>query len=352
MNKRKTQELLHQYLERIEAGKLSYKDALRLAKKQDPALYTLLRKALPFYQFQKHATPNQYYKQASKNRLLYKLSGDLEEARKNKPAKSYKKDKLFSFNLKPFLSAAFVAILSFGVLVGGAQAADTAAPGDFLYPIDLWMEQAQITFANSESEKIRLILTFSEERIAEAEKLFRDGDIENGNIALIGYEAKIAMADQILAQLGSEQYPELKALVSAATARNSEVLAGLVADLPPQAQNAVLHAIEASDHLADPNLPTPTVLDTPEDIQVPETAAEETETPVADETDDDDVESTKHSDEVLEEVEEAKATKDAEKEEDKATKEAEKEEDKEDKDKDKEDKDKDKEDKDKDKDKD
>ena len=347
MNEKKQQQLLHYYLEKIEAGEITYKEAFQQTKNLDRNLYSLLRKTLHLHKYQQQATPDQYYKQSSQNRIWYQLSDTLQETQQQAPARRYPPKKAKSFNFQPFLTATLAVLFSFIVMVGGAQAADTAAPGDALYPVDLWMENSRIALTNNAVSKLTFMVANSEERVGEANDLFQKGDFENGYVALDYYEQKIQAINVLLSESSGDELATMEAIVAASTAANTEVLNSLMGILPPQAQEAILHALEVSDHTDDA---TPTLTPTEEALPGDQTEAAPTATPSPTD-EDEEKDNPSAAEEVLEGVEEAKATKDAEKEEDKqdkedekATKEAEKEEDKQDKEDEKEEDKQDKED--------
>jgi len=108
-------------------------------------------------------------------------------------AKKIVKDKLFSHNLAvtefekqryniqrelfklkffKFLACGFASILIFVLLGGGiVYAADFAAPGDILYPLDRKIEAIRLRLAKSPDARSRLEIRFLEERKRELEKI-------------------------------------------------------------------------------------------------------------------------------------------------------------------------------------
>lgn len=69
----------------------------------------------------------------------------------------------------PLIPIIIAAVLALGG--GTAVLANTAAPGDALYGVDQWMEQVQERFTGDTEGKARLMARFSEERLAELEKI-------------------------------------------------------------------------------------------------------------------------------------------------------------------------------------
>lgn len=313
---------MHEYLQKIEQGKISKEEALKQIKNLDESLYTLLKKALLLQELQNEVLRTEY-KQASKTRIYYHIMKDVEAQRAAERAAQRAaelaaqkpKPKIFSYfslpKLQPFLVAAMVLLISFSMAVGVASAADGAAPGDFLYPIDRGLENIRLAFTFDEMAKVKLLVSHSSERIAEADHLFQEGDSENGNQALAEYELDMQAISDIISQADEEQQAALLDSVSASTASNTQVLNDLLDKLPPSAKDAIEHAIDVSDHTDNPNKPSspPGLEDEDDDQSDDDVADQDKDNP---------------SDEVLESVEEAKATKEAEKEDAKETKEADK----------------------------
>jgi hypothetical protein len=69
----------------------------------------------------------------------------------------------------PFLPILIAILLAGGA--GTAVLADKAVPGDTLYPVDQWIEKAEVRLAASDTAKANLYAKFGEERLAELEQL-------------------------------------------------------------------------------------------------------------------------------------------------------------------------------------
>jgi len=72
----------------------------------------------------------------------------------------------FAMPIIPIIIAAVLALGS-----GTAALANTATPGDSLYPVDQWMERIQERLTSNTDGKARLMARFSEERLAELAKI-------------------------------------------------------------------------------------------------------------------------------------------------------------------------------------
>jgi hypothetical protein len=87
---------------------------------------------------------------------------------------------------------------------GLIYAADGAAPGDPLYGLDRALEQVRLSLARDPQVRMRLWLSFAEERLEEALTLEQRGDQEHLLAARDSYEAAISSAIQVV---GADPHP-------------------------------------------------------------------------------------------------------------------------------------------------
>jgi hypothetical protein len=87
---------------------------------------------------------------------------------------SRKESRLLSFNIFNFnMNKIFVGMLALAVIFGGGgmvAASNSALPGDFLFPVELAIENIQIKFSGDD-KKEELRLRFAEERVSEIRKV-------------------------------------------------------------------------------------------------------------------------------------------------------------------------------------
>jgi len=299
MKNKNLENVLHECIEQIRRGELNAIESLAYFQEHNETLYRLLETALAL-EAVTLAPPRKEYKQASKNRIFYELMEEFEPERSlpiniPTPRGTVRRP----LGLQPIFTIVLVLILSFGVLVGGAQASDASSPGDFLYPVDLLIEDLRLAFALTDEARIKLRLEFAEERIGEANMQFELGHFDEGNLALSAYSLQMEEIANLLNQSTVSESDELKNLAAQENANNTDVLNELLdrEKFPDQAKDAIEHAIDVSDHTDNPNKPS-----SPPGLEDKENK----------------------SDDVLQEVEDAKETKDAVKDDKQATKEAEK----------------------------
>lgn len=91
--------------------------------------------------------------------------------------------------------AAFVIVL---LIAGGTTAvlatANEAAPGDFLYELDLRLERRSLDSVNNLAEATDMNLRFSQERLKEAKALAEAGDAERAQEALTAHRERLQQA--------------------------------------------------------------------------------------------------------------------------------------------------------------
>lgn len=156
--------------------------------------------------------------------------------------------------LSPVLTSILVIILSFSVMVGGVQASDAAGPGDLLYPVDLALEDAQLFFAHSEENRLKLRAGFAQERLEEAQEAYEEEDQENAELALANFESQMLEISGL--QVTQGDIPEEILLILAESDKtNTEVLANLLDQVPESAHDAILHAIEVSSSVLNEGTP-------------------------------------------------------------------------------------------------
>ncbi|MEJ2484165.1 MAG: DUF5667 domain-containing protein [Anaerolineales bacterium] len=241
---------LFDLFDKLENGELISQDKLDSIKFENQELFEILHKS-NLLRTAKKVEPDPFYAQTSQIRVYYRLVKDrgakirpLEQIRYFLSNLAYISPPKLS--LRPVMTVLLALILTFSVFVGGAQAADNARPGQFLYPVDLALEQVQLRLTSDEQARLMLYLSFSEERLAEAQAEFTEGHTANAEIALAGYEK---VQKSIYTQLANNQISitqELQTSAIQAHQKNVQVLTSLLETAPKTSQTIVLHAIEVS----------------------------------------------------------------------------------------------------------
>jgi hypothetical protein len=141
---------------------------------------------------------------------------------------------VFPRRLRRFATSALAVVMIFALVASTgavAYAADESVPGDRLYGIDKAMERAQLSLTVKPLPTMKLLLSFAEERLLEAEKLIASGDMWNLQVALDGYGSTIAQVAQTLRRAESREAAALAALVDQSFSAHAVRLARIYQDI-------------------------------------------------------------------------------------------------------------------------
>jgi hypothetical protein len=152
---------------------------------------------------------------------------------------------------KPIMQLIVIVTLLFSLVSGGSVlASENAIPGDFLYKVKLFVEEARLVLTGEEKE-VELYLQFAEKRLREVESLAERGRFEGIGVALDRFENHI---DGATRSIPAERPPndieqDWKVIeLSDSIFRHQEVLQGLLDNevVAEQGRGAIEHAIEVS----------------------------------------------------------------------------------------------------------
>jgi hypothetical protein len=113
-----------------------------------------------------------------------------------------------------------------------------------------WVEKAQMFFTFSPEGKTVLSIKFADQRLAEAEIMEWKGKPELIKDLIAEYDKHLKNAERNIKRARLQNRDTTKALekVAEATSKHTAVLQKLLSKVPPQAQDAIKHAIEVSQH--------------------------------------------------------------------------------------------------------
>jgi hypothetical protein len=152
---------------------------------------------------------------------------------------------------KPLVQLVVLVTLLLSLVSGGSVlASENAIPGDFLYPVKMFVEEARLVLTGEEKE-VELYLQFAEKRMREVESLAERGRFERFEVALDRFENQIdGAARSIPAERPPIDIEQDWKLIELADSifRHQEVLQGLLDDeaVAEQGRGAIEHAIEVS----------------------------------------------------------------------------------------------------------
>jgi hypothetical protein len=186
---------------------------------------------------------------------------------------------IFSGLRMAFRVMTVVVLVVSGLLAGTVYAAADSLPGDFLYPLNLQVEEAQLGLAREPDRAARLALSFADKRLNEIERLVAAGRQKDIPVALQEYQHMLAnpglSADTdrqgetvtLIVEALAEQEDRLLAIRSRMDAQNSAALDSAIDALERKRQshslNAPVHDIPGQ---GNPNLPG---LDNPPGLGAP-----------------------------------------------------------------------------------
>lgn len=247
------------FFDELETGEPISQEVLDSIEADNPELFEVLQKS-NLLRNSKKVEPDPYFSRVSQIHVYYQL---IESKRpKFTPIENLKN---FISNivpqsppklaLKPVMTVFLALVLSFSFFVGGVQAADNSRPGHFLYPVDLALENVQLFLTTNEDSRIRLQMSFAEERLAEAAVEFEKEQYENAEAALAGYEQ---VQRSILAQLSNDEGTITEEVITSTVTtsqQHSTYLTGLLDSVPESSQKAVLQAIQVTTQVSGEERP-------------------------------------------------------------------------------------------------
>ena len=103
---------------------------------------------------------------------------------------------------RPIARVDYAGALATALAVGGltaAAASDNSLPGDPLYPVKLGVERAQLATTFDSAARARLELQFADVRLAEAQRLFAAGRVQEGVRGMAQYDSAVTQFNRSIA---------------------------------------------------------------------------------------------------------------------------------------------------------
>ncbi len=232
---RELEHILEQCLQGIEQQGHTVEDCLARYPAHRATLEPLLRAALALRQARSYVHPSAAFRAQSPRRLRARLHA----TRRVSQARP-----VFGTLRLWRLAAVGLFVIALALASGGlAYAADGAAPGDPLYPLDRALEQAQLRLTARSAHALELRLRFAAERLDEAAHLLAAGKAAHVQQALADYDVLVAEAQQMAE-------PASQPVIGIALGNQQVRLVGLLLAAPPEAQAVVEDALDAASPLA------------------------------------------------------------------------------------------------------
>ena len=158
------------------------------------------------------------------------------------------------------LTTLAVIVIALVFLFGGAgmtvYAAQSALPGDALYPFKTTLEQTQASLTRDAAGQAQISLRFAERRLDEMSALASEKRFGDIGPAAAEFERHIRSAADDLQQVSKENpilASQLAARLSSLLSRSVEVLSAMAAEVPDAARPAVERAIQVSQDPTGPD---------------------------------------------------------------------------------------------------
>lgn len=175
--------------------------------------------------------------------------------RKKKSYQFQSKEKINMSTFKPrfALTTLFVLAAIFLFLFGGTGltvfAAQSALPGDALYPVKTGLEQTRLSLTSQDDQIAQIHLSLAQKRLDEIEKLIREGRYDQVGKTAAEFERQIQLVVEAIKRL-SENDParaaELATSLMTEISSYTKALTGMLANLPESVKLEVEKAIAGS----------------------------------------------------------------------------------------------------------
>ena len=149
------------------------------------------------------------------------------------------------------MAAIVILVFLFGGVSATALAAQSALPGDALYPVKTGLEQTRVALARDAYSEAQLYLQFAQRRLDEINALIQEGRFDDIATAAQEFEAytnKAIAALQVVMAGDPDRAAMLSQQVSAALVGYAQALKGVWVSVPETVKPAVEKAISASQN--------------------------------------------------------------------------------------------------------
>ncbi len=151
------------------------------------------------------------------------------------------------------LTALVAVVMILAFLFGGAgitaYAAQSALPGDALYGVKTGLEQTQASLAGDAARKVELYLGFAERRLDEIARLIAEGRYDDIQLATSEYQTYVQLALEAMKDVAAGdpvKATELAGRITDLLTRYSQVLSGMMGNVPDAARTSLEAAIQFS----------------------------------------------------------------------------------------------------------
>lgn len=231
-------DILDEYLSLLQGEDASPDAVFERVSMEHDELVPVLELAHLVRQSLQPSAPDVNFARNSEVRILNQLRARLKISTPRGPGRSISRRRPLRA-LPSLLGIALVLSMLFGA-VGVVNASAASLPGDGLYPLKRRLEQVRLVLSFDPAANAQLLNEFSDERLREIEALTLAGRVDDLEGAVGEY---VETVDHLIeASQGAENNSALEAFLG----HQVEVLEGVKAQVPVQAQAAIQRAIDRS----------------------------------------------------------------------------------------------------------
>ena len=134
-----------------------------------------------------------------------------------------------------------------------ALAAQSALPGDALYPVKMTLEQTRLSLSRDAANRAQLQLEFAERRLEEIEALIAEGRYQNISAATLEFQTYInnALAEtDTISKSDPARAAELVLQISDSLSRFAHALSAMASNVPEPARAEMLRAVQTIQNVS------------------------------------------------------------------------------------------------------
>ncbi len=163
------------------------------------------------------------------------------------------------FGLKGLALIVVIAALLFGGVSITGVAAQSAIPGDALYPVKTTIEQTRLSLAQDAGDRAQMKMAFAEKRLEEVAALIEEGRYHEVGDAVFAFEADInsaIMEVETVAQADPARGARIALEITSALTRYAQTLSIMAAGAPQSVQADVTRALDTTHTASGLELPS------------------------------------------------------------------------------------------------
>ena len=162
------------------------------------------------------------------------------------------------FGLRSLALVMVIAALLFGGASITGVAAQSAIPGDALYPVKTTIEQTRLSLAQDAGDRAQMKMGFAEKRLEEIAALIEEGRYHEVSAAVLAFEADIHSAIlelETISQIDPARGTRIALEITSALTRYAQTLSTMAANAPQSVKTEVTRALDTTQIAGGLELP-------------------------------------------------------------------------------------------------